>query len=146
MFFLSELNHPSRPAAGISSHADLFLKEIPTRSSSPLTSLTADAVAGAVVIAGYGDGAVRVFDQRIRAQMAMVRVWRKHNQWITNVHMQRGGLRELVSGCRNGEVKLWDLRWKDEIKTIKAVDGGAGGCGVTMRGLSVHEHAPVFTA
>ncbi|KAI4175158.1 MAG: hypothetical protein LQ343_001919 [Gyalolechia ehrenbergii] len=125
---------------------EIYEVEIPTRSSSPLTSLTADAVAGAVVIAGYGDGAVRVFDQRIRAQMAMVRVWRKHNQWITNVHMQRGGLRELVSGCRNGEVKLWDLRWKDEIKTIKAVDGGAGGCGVTMRGLSVHEHAPVFTA
>ncbi|KAL8937813.1 MAG: hypothetical protein Q9216_004244 [Gyalolechia sp. 2 TL-2023] len=126
---------------------EIYEVEIPTRSSSPLTSLTADAVAGAVVIAGYGDGAVRVFDQRIRAQMAMVRVWRKHNQWVTNVHMQRGGLRELVSGCRNGEVKLWDLRWKDEIKTIKAVDGGgAGGGGITMRGLSVHEHAPVFAA
>ncbi|KAL8949850.1 MAG: hypothetical protein Q9222_004067, partial [Ikaeria aurantiellina] len=78
----------------------------------------------------------------------MVRVWRKHAQWITNVHMQRGGLRELISGCRDGEVKLWDLRWEDEIRTIKAVEGtgyGPGGGGL-MRGLSVHEHAPVFAA
>ncbi|KAL8838292.1 MAG: hypothetical protein Q9170_002189 [Blastenia crenularia] len=115
-------------------------KEIPTRSSSPVTSLTTDAVAGQSVIAGYGDGTIRLFDLRKRPQNAMSIKWSKHNQWITNVHMQRGGLRELVSGCRDGEVKLWDLRMKeDAIKTIRAVEG-------TMRGLCVHEHAPVFAA
>ncbi|KAL8866959.1 MAG: hypothetical protein Q9174_005971 [Haloplaca sp. 1 TL-2023] len=116
-------------------------KDIPARSSSPLTSLTTDAVAGNIIIAGYGDGAVRVFDQRMKPALAMVKVWRKHAQWVTNVHMQRGGLRELVSGCRDGEVKLWDLRYKDEVRTMRAVEPGA-----VMRGLSVHEHAPVFAA
>ncbi|KAL8704231.1 MAG: hypothetical protein Q9201_002608 [Fulgogasparrea decipioides] len=120
---------------------EICTSDIPARSSSPLTSLTTDAVAGHIVIAGYGDGAVRVFDQRLKPALAMVKVWRKHNQWITNVHMQRGGLRELVSGCRDGEVKLWDLRWKEEIKTIRAVEQGG-----VMRGLSVHEHAPIFAA
>ena len=69
--------------------------------------------------------------------MAMVKCWRKHKQWITNVHMQRGGFRELVSGSRNGEVKLWDIRKDDPVREIPAMDG-------TMRTLSVHEHAPVF--
>ncbi|KAL8708095.1 MAG: hypothetical protein Q9220_006948 [cf. Caloplaca sp. 1 TL-2023] len=132
---------------------EICFSEIPARSSSPLTSLTTDAVAGNIVIAGYGDGAIRVFDQRIKPALAMVKVWRKHAQWITNVHMQRGGLRELISGCRDGEVKLWDLRWREEIRSVRAVGGGGGEygnggavVGGVMRGLSVHEHAPVFAA
>ncbi|KAL8902868.1 MAG: hypothetical protein Q9207_004317 [Kuettlingeria erythrocarpa] len=120
---------------------EICTTEIGARSSSPLTSLTTDAVAGNILVAGYGDGALRVFDQRIKPQNAMQMLWKKHKQWITNVHMQRGGLRELVSGCRDGQVKMWDLRWKDEVATVKAVEGGA-----VMRGLSVHEHAPVFAA
>ena len=51
--------------------------------------------------------------------------------------MQRGGFRELVSGSRNGEVKLWDIRKDDPIREIVATTD-------TMRTLSVHEHAPVF--
>ena len=53
--------------------------------------------------------------------------------------MQRGGLRELVSGSRNGEIKLWDIRMNSELRTIKATTS-------TLRTLSVHEHAPVFAA
>ena len=51
--------------------------------------------------------------------------------------MQRGGFRELISGSRNGEVKLWDIRKDDPISEITATSD-------TMRTLSVHEHAPVF--
>ncbi|GMG13091.1 unnamed protein product [Aspergillus oryzae] len=58
-------------------------------------------------------------------------------RWITNVHMQRGGLRELVSGSRNGEIRLWDLRMDNPISTLYATKD-------TLRTLSVHEHAPVF--
>jgi regulator-associated protein of mTOR len=88
-------------------------------------------------VAGFGDGAVRVFDQRMKPTAAMVKVWRDHKQWITNVHMQRGGLRELVSGSRNGEVRLWDLRMDVPFSKITATTN-------TLRTLSVHEHAPVF--
>ena len=68
-----------------------------------------------------------------------IKVWKEHRQWVTNVHLQRGGQRELVSGCRSGEVKLWDMRWDKSIKTVKATKD-------TLRTLSVHEHAPVFAA
>ncbi len=112
-------------------------KDIPARSGSCITSLTSDQVAGNVFVGGYGDGAIRVFDQRLKPALAMVKVWREHKQWITNVHMQRGGLRELISGSRNGEVKLWDIRKDKPLHTIRATKD-------TLRTLSVHEHAPVF--
>lgn len=124
--------------------------EIPARSSSPVTSLTSDAVAGDVFVAGFGDGAIRVFDQRLRPNLAMVRLWREHKQWITGVHMQRGGVRELVSGSREGSVRLWDLRWEKSERTIQGLPQSYGPPNQpgekqeTMRALAVHEHAPVF--
>ena len=96
-------------------------------------------MAGNVFIGGYGDGAVRVFDQRLKPAEAMVKVWRQHKQWITKVHMQRGGLRELVSGSRNGEIKLWDMRIDEPLSNITATRD-------TLRTLSVHEHAPVLAS
>ncbi|XHF97444.1 hypothetical protein AWENTII_001030 [Aspergillus wentii] len=116
---------------------EVCTNDIPARSGSCITSLTSDQVAGNIFVAGFGDGAVRVFDQRLKPTTSMVKVWREHKQWITNVHMQRGGLRELVSGSRNGEIRLWDLRMNDPISTTYATRD-------TLRTLSVHEHAPVF--
>ncbi|KNG88800.1 WD repeat-containing protein mip1, partial [Aspergillus nomiae NRRL 13137] len=116
---------------------EVCTNDIPARSGSCITSLTSDQVAGNIFVAGFGDGAVRVFDQRIKPTTSMVKVWREHKQWITNVHMQRGGLRELVSGSRNGEIRLWDLRMDNPISTLYATKD-------TLRTLSVHEHAPVF--
>lgn len=77
-----------------------------------------------------------MYDVREKPQTAMVRVWKEHKQWVTNVHLQRGGLRELVSGCRSGEVKLWDLRSPRSLRSVDATS-------TTLRTLSVHEHAPV---
>ncbi|KAL6237731.1 hypothetical protein BDW75DRAFT_203571 [Aspergillus navahoensis] len=116
---------------------EVCTNDIPARSGSCITSLTSDQVAGNIFVAGFGDGAVRVFDQRLKPTASMVKVWREHKQWITNVHMQRGGLRELISGSRNGEIRLWDLRMDNPISTIY-------GTRDTLRTLSVHEHAPVF--
>ena len=116
---------------------EICTADINARSGAPITSLTSDQVEGNLFIAGFGDGALRLYDQRERPAAAMARVWKEHKAWVTNVHLQRGGQRELVSACRNGEVKLWDLRWDKSIKTIKATKD-------TLRTLSVHEHAPVF--
>ncbi|PSN70030.1 WD repeat-containing protein-like protein mip1 [Corynespora cassiicola Philippines] len=116
---------------------EICTSDIPARSGSCITSLTSDQVEGDVFIAGFGDGAIRVYDQRQKPAQAMVKVWKEHKQWVTNVHLQRGGQRELVSGCRSGEVKLWDIRMDKSVKTIQATTD-------TLRTLSVHEHAPVF--
>ncbi|KAI1511318.1 hypothetical protein A1F97_03072 [Pyrenophora tritici-repentis] len=116
---------------------EVCTNDLPARSGSCITSLTSDQVEGDVFVAGFGDGAIRVYDQREKPATAMVKVWKEHKQWITNVHLQRGGQRELVSGCRGGEVKLWDIRWDRSVKTIQATSD-------TLKTLSVHEHAPVF--
>ncbi|KAJ4346186.1 Target of rapamycin complex 1 subunit kog1 [Ascochyta clinopodiicola] len=116
---------------------EVCTQDIPARSGSCITSLTSDQVEGDVFVAGFGDGAIRVYDQRQKPATAMVKVWKEHRQWITNVHLQRGGQRELVSGCRSGEVKLWDIRMDRSVKTIQATTDH-------LRTLSVHEHAPVF--
>jgi regulatory associated protein of mTOR len=78
------------------------------RSGSPITSLTSDQVAGHFFVAGFGDGAVRAYDARLDNRNPLVRVWKQHPSWIVNVHMQRGGVRELVTGSVAGEVKLFE--------------------------------------
>ena len=73
--------------------------DIPTRSNSCITSLTSEQVSGDFVVAGFGDGAVRAFDTRLPARQSMVQAWKgMHKSWVKDVHMQRGGNRELISG------------------------------------------------
>lgn len=114
--------------------------DIPARSGSCVTSLTSDQMTGNVFVAGFGDGAVRVFDTRLRPQDSMVKKWKDDadRQWVRNVHMQRGGQRELLSASRNGRVKLWDIRLDHPLRVIQATAD-------TLRTASVHEHLPVFS-
>lgn len=77
----------------------LYQQEIATRSNSCVTSLTSDQVAGDIAVAGFGDGAVRVYDIRLPPRETMVKAWKGfHRSWVKKVHMQRGGNRELLSG------------------------------------------------
>ncbi|KAH8148186.1 uncharacterized protein LAJ45_07638 [Morchella importuna] len=116
---------------------EMCMSDIPARSGSCITSLTSEQVAGNVFVAGFGDGALRIYDRRLPSRDSMVKRWKEHNAWIVKVHMQRGGMRELVSGSATGEVKLWDIRMDSPIKSFLAHTKG-------MRSLSVHEHAPVI--
>lgn len=122
--------------------SELCIADIPARSGSCVTSLTSDQVEGNVFVAGFGDGAIRQFDQRCNPSQSMVRVWKEHRGgWIVGVHLQRGGMRELISTDRSGVVRLWDIRNDKSVAVVKGK--GEGGIG-TCRTMSVHEHAPVF--
>ncbi|KAI0476188.1 raptor N-terminal caspase like domain-containing protein [Xylariaceae sp. FL0804] len=114
--------------------------DISARSGSCVTSLTSDQMTGNIFVAGFGDGAVRVFDTRLRPQDSMIKKWKDDNdkQWIKSVHMQRGGQRELLSASRNGKVKLWDIRMDKPLRLIQATRDG-------LRTASTHEHLPVFS-
>ncbi|KAI8966093.1 raptor N-terminal caspase like domain-containing protein [Daldinia sp. FL1419] len=116
------------------------IMDIPARSGSCVTSLTSDQMTGNIFVAGFGDGAIRVFDTRLRPHEAMVKKWKddSHQQWIKDVHMQRGGQRELLSASRNGKVKLWDIRMDSPLRVIQATRD-------TLRTASTHEHLPVFS-
>ena len=94
---------------------------------------------GNIFVAGFGDGAIRVFDTRNRPQEAMVKKWKDEvdKQWVKSVHMQRGGQRELLSASRNGKGRLWDIRMDKPLRTIRATNK-------ILRTASTHEHLPVF--
>ncbi|KAL7812884.1 raptor N-terminal caspase like domain-containing protein [Trichoderma aethiopicum] len=116
------------------------IMDIPARSGSCVTSLTSDQMTGNIFVAGFGDGAVRVFDTRLKPQESMVRKWKDETdrQWIKTVHMQRGGKRELVSASRNGKIKVWDIRMDKALHSFQTTRD-------TLRTASVHEHLPVFS-
>lgn len=118
---------------------EFCIVDIPARSGSCVTSLTSDQMTGNLFVAGFGDGAVRVFDSRNRPQESMVKKWKDDSdrEWIRSVHMQRGGQRELLSASRNGKVKLWDIRMDKPLKVIQTTKD-------VLRTASTHEHLPVF--
>ncbi|KAH8662333.1 WD repeat domain-containing protein mip1 [Xylariales sp. PMI_506] len=120
--------------------SETCIMDIPARSGSCVTSLTSDQMTGNVFVAGFGDGAVRVFDTRQKPQESMVKKWKDDSdrQWIKSVHMQRGGQRELLSASRNGKVKLWDIRMDAPLHVYQTTRD-------TLLTASTHEHLPVFS-
>lgn len=134
---------------------ELCLLDIPARSSSAITSLTSDQVAGNIFIAGFDDGSLRVYDRRLDPRESMVKTWQNPNirnngraparafgslSSITNVHMQRGGFRELVSGSSDGYINLWDIRLNEPLHSFSQPTEKS------IRSIDVHEHAPVIAA
>ncbi|KAK3700331.1 Target of rapamycin complex 1 subunit kog1 [Vermiconidia calcicola] len=123
---------------------ELCISDIPARSGSCITSLTSDQVEGNVFVAGFGNGSVRVYDQRQGPRDSMIMDWvdrrTDHKSWIVGVHLQRGGLRELISAESNGGVRLWDIRMRKSLSSLPSSAQYAR----NLRSLSVHEHAPVF--
>src|ERR1700726_5033825 len=87
---------------------EMLVADYSARSGSPITSLTSDQVAGHYFVAGFGDGAVRAYDTRLDSRNPLVRAWKQHKSWIVNGHIQRGGIRELVTGSIAGEVRLFE--------------------------------------
>ncbi|GAA5994463.1 ubiquitin-binding TORC1 subunit KOG1 [Rhodotorula paludigena] len=117
---------------------ELTVQDLPTRANSCLTSLTCDQVAGNIVVAGFGDGSLRVYDRRMPPRDNMVRRYTGvHDAWVQNVHMQRGGNRELATADLSGQVCLWDIRLTEPIQQLQAHQGG-------LTQMTVHEHAPIF--
>ena len=123
---------------------ELCVADIPARSRSCITSLTSDQVEGNFFVAGFGNGSVRAYDQRLEPRECMVMDWvnrqTDHKSWVVGVHLQRGGQRELISAESNGGIRLWDMRMR---KSLASLDTGRKQAR-SLRSLSVHEHAPVF--
>ncbi|KAL6946811.1 hypothetical protein ACO0QE_001660 [Hanseniaspora vineae] len=123
--------------------------EIPAKTSSLVTSLTSDQLAGNIFVAGFSDGTLRCYDRRVDPRDSMVKLWKSGSSgagsqgWINNVHMQRGGYRELVSGNNNGAIELWDIRHKDPVLGFSESNFKKNASMTTMQ---VHEHAPVIAS
>ncbi|KAI7884176.1 hypothetical protein K492DRAFT_40086 [Lichtheimia hyalospora FSU 10163] len=121
-------------------HQEMPIMDIATQSTACVTSITSDQISGNILVAGFGDGMVGVYDRRLRTSSAMVQRWEEHKAWVTSVHLQRDGTRELVSGGFAGDIKVWDIREPSSLRTIEAHTHA------DMTALAVHDHSPVIAS
>lgn len=68
-------------------------QDLDTNSDSPVTSIVSDHGSSSIVIAGFADGVVKVFDRRLEEEDAVVRSYSDHSSWVQNVrwHPSEGG-------------------------------------------------------
>ncbi|CCE65564.1 hypothetical protein TPHA_0L02130 [Tetrapisispora phaffii CBS 4417] len=131
-------------------HSESIEVDIPVKTSSLVTSITSDQLAGDTVVCGFSDGSIRVYDRRLNSRDAMVRLWRsnegKKHYPINYVHLQRGGFRELASGTTDGTVELWDIRNQDPITSfnIGSSNQSSESRISTMTKMQLHEHGPIL--
>ncbi|CAO1633933.1 unnamed protein product [Sympodiomycopsis kandeliae] len=123
-------------------HRELCVCDIPTRTSSCVTSISSETDIGHIFVAGFGNGTVGVYDRRNPPEASLVRLWEEHQSWIHKVHLQQRGNRELLSASDDGEVRLWDIRGRSSISKSR-LGGPLRG---KMSAFAVHERMPVFAA
>ena len=111
---------------------------LPTHTDSCITSMASDeGTGGGVLVAGFGDGSLRLFDARSRPEAALKATMKEHTSWVVQTHVF-AGRNELLTGSVAGELKFWDLRFpKTSVKTLEAHRS-------PMTALAVHDYAPIF--
>lgn len=112
--------------------------KLATQTDSCITSLASDESALSTVVAGFGDGSLRVFDLRSRPESAVRSTMKEHSSWIVQTHIYNHARHELLTGSVSGELKFWDLRFpKTSVRALEAHRS-------PMTALAVHNYAPVF--
>ncbi|XP_026286315.1 regulatory-associated protein of mTOR isoform X3 [Frankliniella occidentalis] len=110
---------------------ELRVRDIPTECDSCVTSLSSD---GQLIVAGCGDGSIRVFDRRLSQSDARVLTWREHNAWVVNCALRNN---TIISGSVMGDVRFFDLRQNSSPSVIHTSQ--------EMTAMAIHKQANVFS-
>jgi regulator-associated protein of mTOR len=121
-------------------HRELCVLDLETKAQCSVTSLTSEPEAAEIFVAGFADGSIKVFDRRMPAPTSIVQTYNDHQSWVQNVHWQRHSTRELLSGCIDGDIRLWDIR--QPTSSVSSWMPHPGG----LAGLVVHDQVPVFAS
>ncbi|TMW63135.1 hypothetical protein Poli38472_002076 [Pythium oligandrum] len=112
---------------------------VSTHTDSCITTLATDETTGGTIVAGFGDGTLRLFDVRSRPEYALKCTMKEHTSWVVQTHLYPGK-NELLSGSVSGELKFWDLRYpKTSVRALEAHRS-------PMTALAVHDYAPIFAS
>ena len=68
--------------------------------------------------AGFADGSIGIYDQRIHTNGGRVGGAREHSSWIVNAFL-RCDVPEVITGAVKGDVRFWDMRTMKTYKTIE---------------------------
>lgn len=90
--------------------------DMPTGADYPITSLSTDHQ-GSLLVAGCGDGTIRVYDRRLPPADCRIMTLREHSSWIVDVHLSVRE-RRITSGCVTGDVRFWDLGQTCSTRTL----------------------------
>lgn len=117
---------------------ELNIQDIPTHADSCVSCLTSDSADRSLLVAGCGDGTVRLYDRRMPPTSSLVHTLRDHKSWIINVYMQKFNAdRNIVTCSAGGDVKIWDPRFTQPVKSISGLPSSVNVC-------EVHPQAPLL--
>jgi len=108
----------------------------------PTSPNLGSGTSGCSFVAGYGNGALRLFDTRVDAKANPCLSMIEHQHWVVHVQFTcRSSFHELLSGSLAGEAKFWDLRYtgKGSIRTIEVQRS-------PMTALALHPCAPIMAS
>ncbi|PRP73403.1 regulatory-associated protein of mTOR-like [Planoprotostelium fungivorum] len=115
---------------------EALVQDIVTGSDSCVTTLTSNSDTGAV-IAGFGDGSIRVYDARTPGRYGTVMTLSEHREWVLGVEM-RGSSKRVISGSTAGDVRFWDM--SQPVSSSKNFHPFTS----NMSAIAVHRHTPVL--
>ncbi|XP_045771418.1 regulatory-associated protein of mTOR isoform X1 [Maniola jurtina] len=96
-------------------HAELLHAEIPTGCEAAATSLWRGG-RSARLVCGFGDGSVRAWDERTCRPITTLH----HHSAPVLCAAPRDDLYTLVTGCTEGEIRIYDTRKSSPVEVVKA--------------------------
>eukprot|EP01034_Spumella_vulgaris_P024559 gene24559-30919_t len=88
------------------------------------------------IFAGFADGSIGAFDERVYTNGGKVHQARDHSAWIISAHL-RADVPEVITASVRGTVKFWDLRTMRTYKTLEVQKS-------PLTALAVHNCAPIM--
>ncbi|XP_008293792.1 regulatory-associated protein of mTOR [Stegastes partitus] len=114
---------------------EMKVQDIPTGADSCVTSLSCDSQRS-LIVAGLGDGSVRVFDRRMGPNECRVMTYREHGAWVVKAHLQKETDGHIISVSVNGDVRFFEPRTPDSVNVLQTVKG--------LTALDIHPQANLF--
>ncbi|XP_029455061.1 regulatory-associated protein of mTOR isoform X2 [Rhinatrema bivittatum] len=114
---------------------EMKVQDIPTGADSCVTSLSCDSHRS-LIVAGLGDGSVRVYDRRMALNECRVMTYREHMAWVVKAHLQKHSDGSIISVSVNGDVRFFDPRMPESVSVLQIVKG--------LTALDIHPQANLF--
>jgi regulator-associated protein of mTOR len=99
-------------------------------------SCSVDNSAHSWSFAGFADGTVGIYDERVQSNNGRVFLSRKHGAWVVSAHL-RPDLLEVITSCVSGSVKFWDMRTLRTYRTLEVQKSA-------LTSMTVHSVAPII--
>ncbi|XP_053424464.1 regulatory-associated protein of mTOR isoform X2 [Nycticebus coucang] len=111
---------------------EMKVQDIPTGADSCVTSLSCDSHRS-LIVAGLGDGSIRVYDRRMALSECRVMTYREHTAWVVKAYLQKHPEGHIMSVSVNGDVRIFDPRMPESVNVLQIVKG--------LTALDIHPQA-----